>query len=400
MINLVIISPFPPNITGIGQYGYHISRSLAESGQFKKITVLAGAQISPSRTVASPNFSIEYAWRPDQPGAIPAILSGLYRLKPDLVWLNLGASVFGHSPFANLIGFLSLSLIKASRVPMIVTLHEVPELADLQSLHAPGGMLARPGARLLTSLASQADVICLTMRRYVDWFSAHRPNTTCVYIPIGAYRPPELLPEAENPELLFFSSLAPYKGVDILLEAYRSLLPSYPALRLTVAGTGHPRFPGYFDELKRTYRFLPGVRWLGQVPEDQVQSLFYRAQMVVLPYTASTGSSSVMYQAAMWGRAVVASDLAEIRSVAEENNLEVEFYKNRDIDGLAKAIQNMLDSPASRKALEEHNYNAIQASRPAETARLYIQAFNQTLAAHNLPERIPIPAAVSLESNG
>ncbi len=399
MTNLIIVSPFPPSITGIGQYGFHVSRSLAQSGQFAQITVLAGAQTSLPHRVVSPSFTIQYAWHPGQYGAAPVIVSAIHRLKPDLVWFNLGASIFGHSPLANLIGFLSLSLIKSAGIPLIVTLHELAELADLKTLHVPGGALARSGARLLTRLAAQADVVCLTMRRYVDWFKANRPGIPCTYIPIGADRTPELLPEPETPELLFFTTLAPYKGLEILLLAYRNLVPRYPGLRLAIAGTEHPRFPGYGEELRREFGFLPGVRWLGQVPEEQVRDLFCQAQIVALPYIASTGASSVVYQAAMWGRALVASDLPETKSVAEENGLEVEFFRNHDVDGLAQAISRLLDAPARRKAQVEHNYTAIQAARPEETARLYIQAFNQALAAHNKPERIPVPMMIPVESS-
>ncbi len=398
MTNLIIVSPFPPSITGIGQYGFHVSRSLAQSGQFTQITVLAGAQAHLPRAVVLPSLSIEYAWQPDRRDTIPAILAAIFRMKPDLVWFNLGASVFGPSPLANLAGFLSLSLIKSAGIPLIVTLHELVELADLKMLHAPGGVLARCGARLLTRLAAQADVVCLTMRRYLDWFKANRPDVSCVHIPIGAYRTPELMPEAENPELLFFTTLAPYKGLDILLTAYRSLIPRYPGLRLTIAGTEHPRFPGYGEELRRASGSLPGVRWAGQVPEEQVRDLFSRAQIVTLPYLASTGASSVIYQAAMWGRALVASDLPETRAVAAENGLEVAFFQNRDVNGLAQAISNTLDSPARRSAQIAHNFKAIQATRPEDTACLYIEAFNQALAAHNKPERIAVPRLIPAES--
>ncbi|RPI99895.1 MAG: glycosyltransferase [Chloroflexi bacterium] len=390
-MKLIIVSPFPPNITGIGQYGFHVSRSLAQSAQFQEITVIAGAKTALRREVISSSFTIEFSWHPDQPGAVRAILSEVRRRKPDLVWVNLGASVFGRSPLANLMGFISLGLIKSTGTPTIVTLHELVELADLKTLNAPGGALARSGARLLTRLATQADVVCLTMRRYVDWFAAHRPEVSCVHIPIGAYRAPELLPEPSTPDLLFFTTLAPYKGLEVLLAAYRSLLPRYPGLGLTIAGIEHPRFPGYGEAIRQATTGLPGVRWLGQVPEEQVRALFSRAQVVVLPYVASTGSSSVMYQSAMWGRALVASDLLEMQAIARESSLEVTFFRNRDVEGLAAAIRCLLDSPARRKAQVVHNYTAIQAIRPEETARLYIQAFNRALLAHDIPDRIPIP---------
>ena len=400
MTNLVIISPFPPNITGISQYGYHISRNLAQSGLFKRITVLAGAQSSAHRTVDIPSLCIKYAWQPDRMNIIPAILTEIKGLKPDLVWYNLGASVFGRSPLANLMGFISLSLVKSTGIPTLVTLHELVELTDLAALRAPGGVFARQGAHLLTRLATQADVVCLTMRRYVNWFSIHRPKVNCVHIPIGAYRTPEILPESDNPTLLVFTMLAPFKGLEILLAAYRSILAFYPSLKLTIAGTEHPRFPGYEKSLRNEFGSLPGLNWPGQVPEDQVPSLFSRAQIVVLPYTATTGSSSVMYQSAALGRAMVASDLPEIRSVANERGLEIEYFKNRDVEGLAKAIRRLLDSPGLRKTQLMQNYRAIQTTPPEETARLYIQAFNQALAVHDRPERIPIPRVASAESGG
>ena len=176
------------------------------------------------------------------------------------------------------------------------------------------------------------------MRRYVDWFSIHRPKVS-----LRAY-PHRRLPHArtaagigQSGAVVFLPSLAPYKGLEILLEAYRSLLPLYPCLTID-----HRRHRT--SSLSRVRRVacgmsigsLPGVSWPGQVPEEQVQALFSRAQIVVLPYTASTGSSSVMYQSAMWGRAMVASDLPEIRSVADESGLEIEFFKNRDVSRIGE----------------------------------------------------------------
>jgi glycosyltransferase involved in cell wall biosynthesis len=272
------------------------------------------------------------------------------------------------------------------------------ELADLKTLGAPSGPLARVGTRLFTHLSTQADVVCFTMRRYMEWLALRKPNQKSVYIPLGTYQEPERLPESEMPELLFFNTLAPYKGLEVLLAAYRLLLTRNPALRLTIAGAEHPRFPGYSQSLQGEYAGLAGIRWLGQVPENSLRELFSRAQIVALPYTASTGSSSVLYRAAMWGRAMVASDLAETKSVAVERGLTVEFFSNRDPAGLARAIQILLDAPDMRRAQAEHNYAAIQRGPLEETCYLYLQAFNQALALQHKPERIEIPVVIPVES--
>jgi len=176
-----------------------------------------------------------------------------------------------------------------------------------------------------------------------------------------------------------------------LLEAFKVLRRDYPNLKLTIAGSEHIRFPNYANQLKLQLNHMDGIRWLGQTSEDDVMELFRRAQIVVLPYRASTGSSSVIYQAATWGRAVVASNLNEIKELVDENNLQVEFFENGDAQSLYNSIHILLDSKEKRNEQVSHNFNAIQHTRPHETCRNYIQAFNRALKKRRSPKRIAIP---------
>ncbi len=388
-MNLVIISPFPPSITGIGQYGYHLTRALANSGVFSRLTVLAGA--SHAQNGGHPNHlgltEVDYCWQPDSWKARPAILSRVGKLNPDLIWFNLGASIFGKSPFSNLSGLLTpMSLSR--RFPTVVTLHELVELADLRALNAPGGVLAPFGARLLTRIATQADVICMTMQHYADWLSAR--GVDCAHIPIGAYHEPELLEETDSCELLFFTTLAPYKGLELLIEAFTRLRSEIPRLRLTIAGTSHTRFPRYAEDLRARFGEAQGIRWLGQVSEEDVKDLFRRTCLVVLPYAASTGSSSVLYQAATWGRAVVASDLGEIRKLTLENNLQIQFFETNHPESLCNSIRLMINSISLRRAQAQHNFRSIQHLRPKATCYRYIKVFNYALEKRQSTKRIPL----------
>jgi glycosyltransferase involved in cell wall biosynthesis len=384
-MHLVIVSPFPPSITGIGQYGYHVTRSLANSGLFSQLTILAGS----AKNGQHPNHlgltEVDYCWQPNSLNARQNILSRLKRLKPDLIWFNLGASVFGKSPLSNLSGLLTpMSAMRA--FPTVVTLHEVVELADLRALNAPGGSLAPLGARVLTNIATQADVVCLTMHHYAEWLSAR--GVECAHIPIGAYHEPELLKETDSCELLFFTTLAPYKGLELLIEGFTRLRAEYPYLRLTVAGTAHTRFPNYGQDLKTRFNETHGIQWLGQVSEDEVKDLFRRARVVILPYAASTGSSSVLYQAATWGRAIVASDLLEIQKITLENNLRVEFFENNSVEKLCEAIRRLLDSASLRGEQAQHNFKSIQHLRPKATCHRYIRVFNRALEKRQSTKRI------------
>jgi glycosyltransferase involved in cell wall biosynthesis len=227
------------------------------------------------------------------------------------------------------------------------------------------------------------------MKNYADWLSARGVN--CTHIPIGAYHEPELLADSDSQELLFFTTLAPFKGLELLLAAFQQLHSEYPKLQLTIAGAEHVRFPHYSKHLKDRFGDMEGVKWLGQVAEDRVIELFRQAQIVVLPYSASTGSSSVLYQAATWGRAVVASDLGEIMKLANESNLNIEFFKSGDVSSLCNSLRAMLSSREKRKKQAAYNFNIIQRTRPSETSKRYFQAFDQALEKHLSPKRLVIP---------
>lgn len=390
-MHLAIVSPFPPTITGIGQYGFHITRAIEKSGSFSRVTVLAGAKNASGNRPVLENTEIEYCWRPDEMGSLRAIPSRLKRLNPDLVWMNLGASVFGRSPLANLSGMFLPLLARKMGYPTIVTLHELVELADLRALNAPGGILAPLGARLLTNVATRADLVCLTMKYYADWLATNKPDVQCLYIPHGIFHDPEFLQESTEQELLFFSTLAPFKGLELLLDVFPSLQMEFPNLGLTVAGTDHVRYPEYANQIKTRAGGMKNVRWHGQVAEEMIVDMFRRAQIVVLPYTASTGSSSVMCRAATWGRAVIASNLKEHVHFTRENDLKIEFFENGNAQSLKESLYALLKSRELRRQQTEHNFRSIQRLTPGETCRHYIHAFNRALESRRSQKRIALP---------
>ena len=382
-MHLAIVSPFPPNITGIGQYGYRVSGAVARSGAFDRITLLAEWAPHAEPVEAWNGVNVERIWQRDRVDVGWNVTARLLQLRPDVVWYNIGASVFGSTPLASLTGLLSPMLIHTIRLPSVVTLHEMVEQADLRALEAPGGPLVGWGARLLTFLTTRTDVVCVTLRRYADWLKERVPRPFVAHIPLSAYDPPEMLPESGEQELLIFATFTPYKGLELLLDAFRELRVRHPSLRLTVAGAEHPRFPGYVDDVRNALGDQPAIRWLGNVPEPALRDMFSRASMVVLPYTAATGSSSVLHRAVAWGRPVVLSDLPEMRAVVEEENLRAEFFASGDRNSLTAAIERLLADPALRTVQAHHNYQATLRMTLEDTCRAYLRTFALAMALHH-----------------
>lgn len=94
--------------------------------------------------------------------------------------------------------------------------------------------------------------------------------------------------------LLFFGLIREYKGLDILLEAFRELPEDY---QLVIAGEPY----GSFDKYQEIIDTLPGKDRVFVFPDyirdSQVKQFFSVADAVVLPYRSATqsGISSIAY---------------------------------------------------------------------------------------------------------
>ena len=117
---------------------------------------------------------------------------------------------------------------------------------------------------------------------------------------------------AEQPIILFFGALAPYKGVDLLIEAFGQMLEDSPAV-LVIAGRCrdaglHARLTALlrpFIDIRRAYWFD------GFVAEEDVQKYFHGSDLLVMPYR-HIDQSGVIFMAMATGLPVVATDVGSL----------------------------------------------------------------------------------------
>jgi len=127
----------------------------------------------------------------------------------------------------------------------------------------------------------------------------------------------------ERPTALFAGRLEKEKGVHILLEAMASVFHAVPDSRFIVAGEGRLR-----GELERRVEQLgvqDRVEMLGWVQRKDIQSVYERAWVLVLPSLLEEGLGMVLVEAGLKGRAVIGSDRGGITDVVRhgENGLLV-----------------------------------------------------------------------------
>jgi glycosyltransferase involved in cell wall biosynthesis len=153
---------------------------------------------------------------------------------------------------------------------------------------------------------------------------------------------PDELRAVEAPVILAFGLVRPYKGTDVLLEAFRRI----EGAELWIAGM--PRMP--MDELRDLADQAPGaVRFVDRfIPDAEIPAFMRRADLVALPYR-NIEQSGVLYTALAFGRPLVLSSVGGFPEIAERG--AARLFPPGDADALAEVLRELLADPGASEAL-------------------------------------------------
>lgn len=185
---------------------------------------------------------------------------------------------------------------------------------------------------------------------------------------------PAELEGAEGTVILFFGLLRPYKGLDLLLEAFGRV----EGAELWIVG--NPRMD--VEPLRQAAAAVAGrVRFLTRFVEDaELPPIFRRADLVVLPYRDAE-HSGVLYAALAFGKPLVLSAVGGFPEVAEHG--AARLVPPGDADALATALGELTDDDVARAEL------AAAARAAASGPYSWDAAAAQTLALYEeLLERV------------
>src|SRR5260370_26105264 len=79
-----------------------------------------------------------------------------------------------------------------------------------------------------------------------------------------------------NPEhrILAFGKWGTYKRLEPILEAFDTVLQQVPEARLIIAGTDHPKTPGYLQSVQDKLSARSEIRFAGYIAEEDIPQLF------------------------------------------------------------------------------------------------------------------------------
>lgn len=378
-LRIGVVTAFPPGRNSLNEYGFHLVRHLSRLEEVRDVVVYA------DETDAGPPAPMDRVaflpcWRFNGMTTVLRVARAVARTRPDAVILNLQFATFGDTRVPGALGLLLPALLRARGVPTLVILHNLADNVDMRDAgFARSAFTARlltVAGRFLTRALLRADIVALTIPRYVEFLRERYGARNALLAPHGSFeeiaRPSFAVPPGRR-TIMAFGKWGTYKTVDPLVEAYRVLLGrGYDDLRLVLAGTDSPNSAGYMADVAERYSDVPHLELPGYIAEDDVAPLFLSSSVVAFPYTSTTGSSGVLHQAGEYGRAVVLPRIGDLVEIIEEEGFEGVYFEPGDVDSLADALAAVLDDDERRERLGRRNFAAASGVPMSEVVQWHI----------------------------
>jgi glycosyltransferase involved in cell wall biosynthesis len=145
--------------------------------------------------------------------------------------------------------------------------------------------------------------------------------------------------QTDLPVVLCFGLMRPYKGIDVLLEAWRGI----EGAELWIAGMPRMDISSLLAAAPPNVRFIP--RFIG---DRELGAYFRRADLVVLPYR-QIDQSGVLFTALAFGRPLLLSDVGGFPELAGTGAARI--VPSGEEAALHTALTELLAAPAERERM-------------------------------------------------
>jgi len=392
-VHIALITTYPPSSGSLNEYAYHFVNALRQKPEVEHLTILAdvlpdGAEYPPMTEPGVPT-DIFGCWRFGAWDNALRIQSAVRSIRPDVALFNIQFASFAGARAPAALGLFAPALIKrTTQTTTAVLLHNIMETVDLESAGFGGNSLLARITRLAGNIATrtilQADLVALTIPKYIDILTEKYGVENIFLAPHGAFHQVSDPPTTDNGDqtevILAFGKFGTYKRVEALLEAFEILQQQREtSMQLIIAGTDNPNVSGYLQRMQQEYAHIPNVVYTGYVQEDDVPGLFQSADVVAFPYTSTTGSSGVLHQAGSYGCAVVLPNLGDFAELIQDEGYVGEFFEPEEAHSMALAIARLLDDPDLRQQQGEQNFLASQGIPISDVVDWYLLHFERLL---------------------
>ena len=351
----MLVSEAPPIKSGIARVAGELTQRLRARGI--TIDVLSANEI-PRWTFGEFRFSsLAFHW--------PRI----QRMLPNYDVLHIHGTVPTFSDAALLLGSAGLKMSK-SRAAIVYTHHSDIDIAGLE---VPAGIYNR----LHSMLLPLADHVVASTPSYASMLenSAISGRVSAVRFGVEAEQFQTNTHKPERFNVLFVGQLRPYKGVDVLLRAWKRV----DNADLHIVGDGHQR--GELEALAKKLG-LRSVHFHGSVSEKELKEAYSQAHALVLPSNRKAEAFGlVLLEGMAAGCVPVSSDLPGVSDVVGTSGFT---FPVGDSDALAEILLKLRDDAAQRANLSTLAVARSLATDWEYTAEAYHGIFRQAYLGRQL----------------
>jgi len=399
---LMVSWEYPPVVIGgLGRHVHHLSTALAAAGHEVVVLSRRPTGTDPSthpssdeisedvRVVAAAQDPHEFTFSQDMMAWTLAMGHAMVRtglslkdMASDHPWRP--DVVHAHDW---LVAHPAIALAEFYDVPMVSTIHATEAGRHSgwvsgslsRQVHAVESWLVRESDSLITCSASMGDEI-------TELFGPGLAEVTVIRNGIEAARWPFASRRRRSgpAELLFVGRLEYEKGVHDAIAALPRIRRAHPGTTLTVAGEGTQQ--DWLVEQARKHRVLKATRFVGRLDHDELLAALHRADAAVLPSHYEPFGLAAL-EAAAAGTPLVTSNSGGLGEAVINGETGMSCPP-RDVKGLAKAVNAVLDDPraaqararaARQRLTSDFDWHTVA----DETAQVYLAAKRR--------ERQPLP---------
>ncbi len=197
-------------------------------------------------------------------------------------------------------------------------------------------------------------------------------NTECVKIPLGVnIHSNKTVKNYDTIDITYIGTLGKHKGVDTLINAFKSIQNS--DIRLHVIGKGYDE-----EEFKELAKDDERITFHGFVDNKDIIKCYEMTNVLVIPSICYDNSPLVVYESFSTGTPVIGSRIGGIPELISENYNGLLFDAG-DCEGLKEKLVKVISDKELLKKLEKNAFNSLSHDSMNVMVERILEEYNKVL---------------------
>ena len=370
---LFISGLYPPNARGGGELSAHyIAKGLVgrghdvqviTQGQRREEAMVEGVKVLrlPIKLTAKPLMERRHAKRMareirkemERLGGFDVVHAHDYKSAEALFELKLDNSVVTVRDYAPVCGTTNNILWDGSRCTCswrdVFLSHRVVEAPGLRKFGRIWQYKYNIGyrRRVFKTLSNQIYISNAKRKEVGDQLDLNGVNSKVIYNPIAKdYLSEPIRKNSVNGNVLYVGTVEMYKGVGLLLEAWREVAQQLDYVKLKIVGDGADRLE--YEKLVEKWGLQYKVTFTGRIPWNRLGKIYDEAAVVAAPHVWVEPFGRTVIEGMSREKIVVAADAGGAAEIIESGKTGL-LFKRQSAEDLIAILKTALTLPDLQK---------------------------------------------------